>query len=148
MQTTRIPLLTPLCALALCCFLSGCGGSEKPVGDGGPPRIPVSGKITYDGKPIDGGTIAFDPKAEGLRPTGGPIVNGEYNVPLEKGGNAGPYLIKISWPQPTGKKFKDDDTGEMMDEMKEAIPKKYNEASTLEVTLSEEDHVFDYDLAK
>ncbi len=141
MKRMRLSPFLSLTTIAICCFLSGCG-DKKPV-DTGPPRIPVSGKVTLDGKPLENGTISFEPKAEGLRPTGGPIENGTYNVPQEKGGNAGLYLVKISWLKPTGEKVANPDAG---GGVKEVIPQKYNVASTLEETLSPEKHEFNFDL--
>jgi hypothetical protein len=144
MKTTRLSFLVPLCAVVLLSFVSGCG-SGAPTEDG-PPRIPVSGKVSLDGTPIDGGMITFVPKDQNFRPTGGPIENGEYSVPREKGGNAGSYLVQITWPRPTGKKVNDPDTGEMVDVMQESVPKTYNTASTLEVTLSEDNNVHNFEL--
>lgn len=49
------PLAAVLCALGLIPLL-GCG-------DGGPNRIPVSGTVTMDGKPVNGGVLSFSPDA-------------------------------------------------------------------------------------
>jgi hypothetical protein len=136
------PLL--LCGFGICLLLLGCGTDEGAYD--GPKRIPVSGKVTFDGQPVDGGTITFLPKQEGIRPTGGQILNGEYNVPEEKGGNEGTYLVQINWRQPTGKQVQDADTGEMVDVLQETIPKKYHEESSLDVKLSPENNVHNFDL--
>ncbi len=133
----------PLCTAALAGVLIGCG--SEPAYDG-PPRIPISGKVTLDGQPIDGGTISFLPQNQDQRPAGGPIVNGEYSVPREKGGNEGRYRVQINWLKPTGQKVKDSDTGGMVDVAKESVPSQFNTASTLEVTLSEENNVHNFDL--
>jgi len=55
---------------------TGCGG-----GDGLGARYPVSGKVTYQGRPVEQGTIAFLPvdNAAG-RPASGTIVDGEYTL--------------------------------------------------------------------
>ena len=50
---TVIPSLIPvLPAVACLCLAAGCGGN----GDG---RVTVTGTVTLDGKPAEGGTIAF-----------------------------------------------------------------------------------------
>ena len=41
---------------ALCCILAaGCGGEKIP------PLVTVTGKVTYNGKPLVGATVAFVP---------------------------------------------------------------------------------------
>ncbi len=82
------------------CFLMagmmwGCG-----AGASGPVRYDLSGKATYDSKPIPYGTIQFVPDEKQGNP--GPaayaeIVNGEYST---KGGGlgviGGPHVIRIT----------------------------------------------------
>ena len=52
-------------------FLAGCDSSSK--------TIAVSGKVTYDGQPVEYGTISFGPTAGGPV-AGGEINNGQYSV--------------------------------------------------------------------
>jgi hypothetical protein len=122
--------------------LVGC--SAKPYE--GKPRIPLTGKVTYDGKPIDGGTISFIPTDESNRVSGGPLIQGAYSVPEAKGANSGSYRVEVRWPQPTGKKYKDPDTLETYSEQKESMPKKYNTQSELTADVSETKNQFDFDL--
>lgn len=72
--------LYPLAAWALfmiltgaaCCSI-GCGGSRSDM-------VPVSGKVTYEGKVVTEGTITFYPVAGG-RPSTGPIgSDGNYKL--------------------------------------------------------------------
>jgi len=71
--TRRIAIAGVQCAALL---LAGCGG------DG---RIDVAGQVTFDGKPIDQGTIDFVP-ADGEGPTaGGLIQGGRYSVRVAPG---------------------------------------------------------------
>ncbi len=52
-------------ALAACGFgllAAGCG-----AGDGRPALARVSGTVTYNGKPLAGASIVFDPEQEGIR---------------------------------------------------------------------------------
>jgi len=134
-----------LLALAGLCFSVGCG-PDRPYE--GASRFSLTGKVTFDGKPVDGGSISFIPTTESNRVSGAPISQGIYTVPEEKGANAGEYRVEIRWPQPTGKKYKDPDTLEMLSEFKESIPKKHNEQSDLKVEVSEANRTFDFDLKK
>jgi hypothetical protein len=122
--------------------LTGCA----PQPYEGKPRIPLTGRVTYDGRPIDGGTISFIPTDESNRVSGGPLIQGAYSVPEEKGANPGAYRVEIRWPQPTGKKYKDPDTLETYNEQKESLPKKYNTQSELTADVSEAKNQFDFDL--
>jgi hypothetical protein len=62
--------------------MSGCGN------DGGiaaPDMYDVSGTVTVGGKPLEKGSVIFDPVGgEGL-PVGGGVVNGEYSLKVPAG---------------------------------------------------------------
>lgn len=71
--------------------MAGCG----PATD----RLEISGKITLDGKPLDSGSIRFTSAAgEKLLVSGAMIVNGEYDIPREKGLLPGVYHLEIYSP--------------------------------------------------
>lgn len=123
--------------------LTGCGSEPAYKG---PQRIPLSGKVTLDGTPLNGGTISFIAVGKG-NPSGGQITAGTYSVPEEQGANAGSYRVEIRWSKPTGEKVKDDDTGGMIDVVKEAIPAKYNTQSELKAEVSADKKTFDFDLS-
>ncbi|OWK37556.1 hypothetical protein FRUB_06676 [Fimbriiglobus ruber] len=55
----------------LACAASGCGPS-------GPKMVPVSGEVTFNGKPVETGDILFMPAEGHAAPEGGRIVNGRY----------------------------------------------------------------------
>lgn len=129
-------------ALVTVGFLIGCGGKAYE----GPARLPLTGKVTFDGQPIDGGTITFVPTIDKARPSGGAIVNGEYKVPEEKGANGGAYRVEIHWHKPTGKKIPDSDTGGLVDEVADVIPLQFNTQSTLTAEVSASKTQFDFDL--
>lgn len=79
-----------VCLLAVA-LLSGCG-------DGRPRRVPVSGRVTIDGKPIPCGTIRFIPKD--ARPAMGQIgQDGRYSMStFEKGDGVvvGPCTVTVN----------------------------------------------------
>ena len=57
---------------------SGCGPSV-------PPTYPVSGTITYDGKPVTDGDILFVPLDRSLGPDAGKIDGGKYTLQAKAG---------------------------------------------------------------
>src|SRR6266576_391459 len=85
---------TPLCASVLLCeaflrrlvtlliaaFTLGCGPSN-PLG-----TSPVSGKVTYNGKPIEGATVSFIPDGDGRPATAITGPDGSYS------------LTTLNWP--------------------------------------------------
>jgi hypothetical protein len=62
-----------ICVVALC----GCGSSEKL-----PELVPVKGKVNFDGKPLQQGTISLTPTQPTLNweQPAGTIANGEYEL--------------------------------------------------------------------
>jgi hypothetical protein len=80
----------PLAAISVF-LLIGCGpGSD---------RLPISGKVTLDGAPLDGGAIRLTslPGAKQFA-TGAEIKNGEFDIPRSKGLPPGTYHLEISAP--------------------------------------------------
>ena len=82
-------------AASVILVITSCGGTDDGLGR----RFPVSGKVTYNGKPLEKGAISFvpdDPKGVGAS---GAIENGSYA--LSTGGNndgarAGKYKVTIT----------------------------------------------------
>ena len=128
------------CCLALCSALVGCSGAKYK----GDKRYPLTGQVTFDGQPVDVGSISFIPEGGSGRASGGVITDGKYDVPEEKGVTAGAYRVEISWLKRTGKKLRDPESGEMYDERREALPDKLraNSELTVEVPLPENRHDF------
>ena len=77
-------------------------------GDGRPARIPVSGTVTYRGKPLDGANVTFVPK--GSRPASGQTdAQGRFTLQTFSSGDgvvAGDHVVCIvkSVPDPKDKK--------------------------------------------
>ena len=126
--------------LSLGMAASGCGGEE---GDG---LHPLSGSATYNGEPIDLGSIALIPAGGGgagsQRASGGVIQNGMYDIPPEKGPNAGKYRIEVHWLKKTGRELIDPMSGDKYDERKEALPPQFHARSdlTIEIPAPENRH--------
>lgn len=121
----------------------GCGGPEY----AGDKRFPISGMVMVDGELMEYGTISFIPAIQDkARVSGGPIINGKYQMREGRGANAGDYRVEIRWQKPTGKMIRDIDTEEMIEERAEGLPARYHENSELTVTVSEEEYEFHFDL--
>jgi len=121
--------------------LVGCGSSKY----SGEKRYPLEGEVTFEGQPVDLGSITFIPAGKG-RPSGGVITDGKYAVPEENGANAGSYRVEISWLKRTGKQLRDAETKEMYDERREAIPDKFRSNSELTVEVPSPGNHYDFKL--
>jgi hypothetical protein len=111
-------------------LLCGCGQGVEESGR------PVSGQVTFQGKPLDRGSIAFYP-AEGQGTlSGGQITNGQYTVSAEKGLEPGWYDVRISSTE-GGPPPSDELPGEATVIPKERIPAEYNSKTTLKVEVKE-----------
>jgi hypothetical protein len=142
-QDRMCRILAPVCCAIVCAAFAGCGGTNYD----GDQRFAVSGKVTVDGEPMDHGLIAFMPQGQDVRVAGGPITNGVYSIPEEKGPNAGTYRVEIHWNVKTGQMGLNRDTGEPEFEIfKEGLPPKYHENSELTANVSKDDTTFDFDL--
>jgi len=115
-------------------FVAGCGGGDT----GG--RLGVSGNVTFQGSPLDQGTIEFTSTGEGATVhTGAMIQGGSYTVPAEQGLPPGTYLVRISSavedasaPVPEMPGMAEDGAPQA----EERIPAEYNTESKQEVTVT------------
>lgn len=123
--------------------ITGCG--EAP-----PKRIAITGTVKLNGQPVEHGSISFIPVADAPNlPAGGEIKAGEYTLTADAGPSSGKYRVEIRWSKPTGKKVamgSPAPPGTMVDEVKEAIPAKYNTQSTLEREITGDESTVDFDL--
>lgn len=128
--------------VSLCLLFSACQGQSYK----GPRRYPLSGKITYDGAPVDAGNISFLPDGGEERVSGGVITDGAYSVSEADGANAGKYRVEIHWHKKTGRQFRDSGLNLLIDERKEGLPEKFHAQSALKVEVSPQATHFDFDL--
>ncbi|MEZ6056818.1 MAG: hypothetical protein R3C01_08935 [Planctomycetaceae bacterium] len=125
----------------------GCGGDASTYE--GPKRVAIKGKVTLDGEPVLAGSISIIPSdgaSEKARKSGGAITNGEFDIPEAQGPNVGKHNVEIRWQKPTGKQTKDNDTGELVDVLAEAVPEKYNTSTELTMEVVEGAEPFSFDL--
>jgi hypothetical protein len=150
---------------ALICVL-GCSD------DGLGKRYPVSGTVTYQGKPVAKARINFVPKAAGGHGAAGDVENGSFSLTtLSPGDGAlpGEYKVSIDAREVDDQKLKAEtdkvlakkNKGEMkvmmpipelqakaVKEAKSSIPTKYQsaEASKLDATVKEQSNSFEFKL--
>ncbi len=102
--------------------LAGCSGAE-----GG--RRKITGEISFDGQPLEGGWIYFRPLGKGPS-AAGQIADGSFAIPAKKGLPAGTYQVAIEYLKPTGRMQKAY-TGEQIEEKQQVIPPQFNERTEL-----------------
>jgi len=126
-------------ALLAASVLAGCSSDNHRA---------ISGEVSYNGEPVDGGSIVFLPSG-GEGPKGAAeIVGGKYSIPAQQGLPPGTCRVEITWAKPTGKQIPSGDPGMMMEERIEAIPAQYNSASTLSVEITAGENVHNFPLGK
>jgi hypothetical protein len=109
-------------------------------GPAGPRAYPVSGTVTFDGKPVEAGFIRFAPAGAPAEAEAAPIAGGRYRLDLP----AGPHRVEVSAARtrPGGPRGA---MGELVPE--EYIPARYNRQTELTAeVVPAGDNVFDFDL--
>jgi hypothetical protein len=99
---------------------AGCG----PKSD----RLPISGAVTLNGVPLDGGSIRFTSTAGPLSSTGAMIQSGEFQIPSDKGLRIGSYRVEISAPDNDAPPivYRSDPTSAGVPTQPDRIPPEYN----------------------
>lgn len=129
--------LSPLFLYVMILFISGCG-------DG---KIKLQGKISYDGKSVERGSIAFVAENGKGSVYGEQFKNGSYSARVPKG----EYLVKIiglesvKLDQPIPGVAGSPPTSHTD---KPIIPEKYNMFSKMTVEIDGSKRVYDFDLEK
>jgi hypothetical protein len=127
-----------LAALLCLASLPGCGGTGQ---------VEVEGTVTYDGRPVPAGAIAFvAADGQGLN-AGGTVLDGHYQIPTRVGPKPGKYRVEVRWAKPTGKKYRSE-TGAMLEVTEEGLPVKFNDKSELTADLKPGKNTIDFDLPK
>jgi hypothetical protein len=136
-------------AVAVSCIgLVLAPGCEQGGADG---RLAVSGTVTFEGAPLDQGSIEFTSTGEGPAVfTGAMIENGKYSVPAGQGLPPGTYLVKISSAAEDPSAPAPEMPGmpeEGAEGAQERIPAEYNTESTQEVTVTADgENKFDFNI--
>lgn len=128
-----------LVGLAVCL---GCGPKTD--------RLPISGKVTLDGAPLDSGSIRLVSQGGAkLQATGAMIQAGDFSIPAEKGLLPGVYHVTISSPDVQAKPtmVSEYPGGPAIPVTPDRIPPEFNTESkkTIEVT-PDGDNEFSFDV--
>ncbi len=124
-----------------CALAAGCGAE----------RLPVSGEVRYEGRPVEVGQITFEPSTRfSAEITASDILNGAFELSGPDGLPPGEYHVRI-----TAMRRREPDApaigldGPPPGLPEQYIPEKYNERTTLhvEVTPDETNH-FAFDLTR
>ncbi len=121
----------------LCSLLAGCPSNS------GPPRYQISGKVTFQGQPVEEGVITFSEPTTGQVNEGPLGSGGTYSTELP----AGSYKVSIAPPlvetKPTA-----DTPPDLVPKKVNNIPKKYwvQESSGFTADIAKDKRTFDFDL--
>jgi hypothetical protein len=116
--------MRPIIALNLAALLLGCGSV----------KTTIKGRVTWEGNPIETGSISFEPEDRQGPSTGGLIQNGQYEVGSDANVQPGKKVVRIQGSAKTGNQIEAGPPlppGTMVDEVKPVVPAKYNDKSEL-----------------
>ena len=134
--------LRPFLGLLLVSLLVALG-----CGKDGANRGAISGEVTLDGQPFEQGSILFTP-IEGTKGTvaGGEIAKGRYQLSGKAGPTVGWNSVEIRAVRKTGKMvpMPFPSRGKMIEEQVEAVPPRFNSASTLKFEVKPGDNTADF----
>lgn len=129
----------------------GCGG-----GPDGPERVGVTGTVTFDGSPIEQGSIVFIPADGHSGPSAGGIINGgQYQIESDNGPVPGPHRVEIRATRVSGTttvKGVDGTNGGLsgggtFETIEMYIPEKYNAKSTLQEEVRDDESPLNFELS-
>ena len=117
-------------------------------------KAKVSGKIFFQGVPIETGKISFDSIDGNAQGSSGEIIEGKYELKNNQALGKGFMVVRIWGFKKTGKKIIPpfgapgiSSGGELMDEIQLYLPSEFNTSSKQIVEIKlREDNVFDFDL--
>jgi hypothetical protein len=124
-------------------LLAGCGGYSESD------KVPVRGRVSWEGTPVEFGAIAFvpTPNTRGLEAVSTTIQGGEYSFDAERGPVPGEYRVQITWHKKTGKTIPlKNDPPNVMDETVQVIPERFNTRTELVRNVEAKVNSFDFDL--
>jgi hypothetical protein len=117
-------------------LVAGCGSDSD--------LAQVSGRVTLDGRPLEGVVVQFQPVARGGSPSAGITdAKGHYELMFslsEYGAEPGEHRVTIR----TADCYYDETDGAAA---QDAIPARYNDDSQLRRTVGSADNVFDFPLS-
>ena len=122
-------------AILLCLMLPACGPK-------GPKTVPVSGVVTFDGKPLAKGSLMMVPEDPSLPPEGADITDGKFQCRAKPGKNN----VEIRATRPP-KGLRVDPTLPSKTGWEQYIPARYNNQTELRAEVSDgSQNEFQFDL--
>ncbi len=116
MARTRLDVLSLLLIL-----FAGCGSSVTRI----------AGSVTFNGTPIEEGSISFEPVDGKGTVLGGPIAAGRYEINSDFPVMGENKLVRIIGVRKTGRKVRNPESAtEMVEEVEMFVPRQYNLEST------------------
>jgi hypothetical protein len=113
-------------------------------------RLAVEGNVTFDGQPIENGSIMLipmeDAQGKGIKAYA-QIKDGHYAFDSDTGPASGRYKVMISWKKKTGRQIPSSDPPNTIEETVEMIPAVYNTQTTLTREIHKEGQL-DFPLSK
>lgn len=117
-------------------LFAGCGDKKQ---------AKVHGTVTYNGIPVEEGSISFFPEpGTESRKASAAILDGAFDIPTDRGPFPGKFRVEITGVKKTGKKIPSADPGIEIDERIELIPDKYHRNSTLIREIAPGDNKLDF----
>lgn len=142
MTCNRLMRLAMIPCLLIPVGLVGCGKA-------GAGRGAIHGVVKLDGQPLEKGSILFSP-LNGVKgtATGVSIAEGRYSLSKEIGPAVGTNRVEIRALRKTGNMIQKPKgrQGELVEEYAEAVPERFNSASTLTVDVQVGDNMVDFDV--
>jgi hypothetical protein len=116
---------------------TGCGSGD------GPARYKITGKVTYQGQPVEEGQIAFEDPTAGQVNSSPLGAGGSYSTELP----AGNFRVSVAPPQ-VEVKSGPDSPPDLVPKKVNNIPRKYwvQESSGLSAQVAKDKRSFDFDL--
>jgi len=123
-ERMNLKVIRPIGLGLLLLVAVGCG-KESSMGQ-------LTGTVTVDGQPVEGGSIAFFPTDGKSQTTGGMIRLGDYSAQVP----FGPAKVEIRVPKIMGKqKLYNTPDSDELPIVRETLPAKYNDRTELMVDI-------------
>jgi hypothetical protein len=120
---TRHRLIVVL-VVACLALSSGCGGGSG--------RRPLGGQVSFQGRPVEQGSITFLATGDRPGPVAGALIrDGRYDIPAAQGLLPDTYRVAISWPRPGAALTPEQIAAGASPQAEEQIPPKFNTETTL-----------------
>ena len=144
MRRCQVAVIVCVVGSGLLSLMTGCGGAPA-----GPGSVAASGTVTYNGKPVESGSLMFAPlDSKTPQAAQAVISHGKYATEPGKGLMTGKYKVTVSALKHSVMELDPKDAAKQKID-NNAVPKKYMDLKTtdLEVTVKVSDKSVHTDFA-